>query len=134
VFSNTGIDLKFNCKQNCFVNIDPLRFEQVIQNILDNALKYSDKGTTTIELSKMDNICILSISDEGKGIPKDQIPFIFDRLFRVEKSRSRLTGGVGLGLSIVKEIVDAHDGELKVNSHIGMGTTVSILLKEATNR
>ncbi|MFE7061618.1 sensor histidine kinase [Sutcliffiella sp. NPDC057660] len=134
VFSNSGIDLKFNCKQNCCVNIDPLRFEQVVQNILDNALKYSDRGTTTIELSKKENICILSISDEGKGIPDDQIPYIFDRLFRVEKSRSRLTGGVGLGLSIVKEIVDAHDGELKVNSQIGVGTTVSILLKEAQNR
>ncbi|MEA3320948.1 MAG: HAMP domain-containing sensor histidine kinase [Bacillota bacterium] len=131
VFSNSGIELKFNCKQNCCVSIDPLRFEQVIQNILDNALKYSDKGTTTIELSKKDNTCILSISDEGQGIPDDQIPYIFDRLFRVEKSRSRLTGGVGLGLSIVKEIVDAHDGKLKVNSEIDVGTTVSILLKEA---
>ncbi|WP_223700888.1 sensor histidine kinase [Sutcliffiella deserti] len=134
VFSNSGIELKFNRKEECYVNIDPLRFEQVVLNILDNALKYSDGGTTTIELSKKDNTCKLTISDEGKGIPEDQIPYIFDRLFRVEKSRSRLTGGVGLGLSIVKEIVDAHEGELKVSSEFGVGTTVSILLKEAKNR
>ncbi|WP_417897518.1 HAMP domain-containing sensor histidine kinase [Bacillus haimaensis] len=134
VFSNSGIDLQFYIKKECYVNIDPLRFEQVVQNILDNALKYSDGGTTTIKLSKQDNTCELTISDEGKGIPEDQIPYIFDRLFRVEKSRSRLTGGVGLGLSIVKEIVDAHEGELKVSSKIGVGTTVSILLKETQNK
>ncbi|MBM7620887.1 signal transduction histidine kinase [Bacillus tianshenii] len=132
VFSNSGIELKLYRKQECYANIDPLRLEQVVLNVLDNALKYSDGGTTTIELSKKDNNCKLTISDQGKGIPDDQIPYIFDRLYRVEKSRSRLTGGVGLGLSIVKEIVDAHGGELKICSEIGVGTSVSILLKEVS--
>ncbi|KMK76327.1 sensor histidine kinase [Alkalihalobacillus pseudalcaliphilus] len=131
IFSSTGIGLIFLEQPGNIVNIDPVRFEQVILNLLDNALKYSNGGVTTIEIKKTKNHVILAISDQGVGIPEEELPFIFDSLYRVEKSRSRLTGGVGLGLSIVKEIVEAHDAELHVASKLGAGTTVSVLLKEA---
>jgi signal transduction histidine kinase len=130
VFSSAGIELQFICYQDYVVNMDPLRFQQVILNLLDNALKYSDGGTTTIKITKEKKWCKLTITDQGKGIPEEDIPFIFDRLYRVEKSRSRLTGGVGLGLSIVKEIVEAHDAELVVDSQLEKGTSISVLLKE----
>ncbi|MGM0876818.1 MAG: ATP-binding protein [Bacillota bacterium] len=132
VFKSRGIHLKYDCGRDFFVTIDPVRFEQVILNLLDNALKYSKENTTTtIEVMKENNKKILIfIRDQGKGIPSDDLPYIFDRLYRVDKSRSRLTGGFGLGLAIVKEIVDAHNGEISVGSQEGKGTCFKILLKE----
>lgn len=131
-FENAGINLMFEPKQNFEVLIDPRRFEQIVLNILDNALKYSSAGsTTTIQLNKKGTESFLSIKDEGKGIPEEEIPFILDRFYRVEKSRSRLTGGVGLGLAIVSELVDAHGATLSINSKHHVGTAVTIVWKES---
>lgn len=131
-FENAGIHLMFKTNQNFETLIDPRRFEQIVLNVLDNALKYSSGGSiTTIQLSKKGNECLLSIEDEGKGIPKEDIPYVLDRFYRVEKSRSRLTGGVGLGLSIVKELVEAHGATLSITSKQTVGTAVTIEWKES---
>lgn len=130
-FKNAGIQLMFEPNQSFEVLIDPRRFEQIVLNVLDNALKYSSAGsTTTIQLNKKGNESSLSIKDEGKGIPEEEIPFILDRFYRVEKSRSRLTGGVGLGLAIVSELVEAHGATLSIDSKQHVGTAVTIVWKE----
>lgn len=131
VFRNKDITLKLICEKQWKVSLDPKRMEQVLVNLLDNALKYSDSGTTTtVEVKKENKSILIKISDQGTGIPNEDLPYIFNRLYRVDKSRSRLTGGVGLGLSIVKELVEAHHGEISVWSKLEEGTTFMIKLKE----
>ncbi|MCG1023239.1 sensor histidine kinase [Sutcliffiella horikoshii] len=133
-FDNAGIDLKLDVIKSFDIQIDPRRFEQIVLNLLDNALKYSSAGsTTTIQLNKRGDECFLTIHDQGKGIPEEDIPYILDRFYRVEKSRSRLTGGVGLGLAIVNELVEAHGGTLSIKSEQYHGTEVTILLRENEN-
>lgn len=129
-FETKGVKLEFICQKDSFADIDPIRFEQVFLNLLDNALKYSDTSTlTTIEITKEKNFINIYVRDQGRGIPDEDLPYIFDRLYRVEKSRSRLTGGYGLGLSIVKEIVDAHGGTILVESQLNKGSCFKITLK-----
>lgn len=129
-FDSKGVNLVLDCKITAVVNIDPNRFEQVFLNLLDNALKYSDiNSLTKIEITNEKNFISIFVKDQGTGIPDEDLPYIFDRLYRVDKSRSRLTGGYGLGLSIVKEIVDAHGGTISVESRIGKGTCFKITLK-----
>ncbi|WP_227521527.1 sensor histidine kinase [Bacillus alkalisoli] len=131
VFLNKNIALELKCEKSWKVNIDPKRIEQVLVNLLDNALKYSESGTTTTVVVKKENKYIfIMITDQGTGIPNEDLPYIFNRFYRVEKSRSRLTGGVGLGLSIVKELVEAHHGDISVRSKLDEGTTFTIRLKE----
>ncbi|WP_255249809.1 sensor histidine kinase [Bacillus sp. FJAT-45066] len=131
VFLNKNITLELKCENPWKVNIDPKRIEQVLVNLLDNALKYSESGTTTTVVVKKENKNIfIMITDQGIGIPNEDLPYIFNRFYRVEKSRSRLTGGVGLGLSIVKELVEAHHGDISVRSKLDEGTTFTIRLKE----
>lgn len=130
-FKDKGIQLELACEENLFCFLDPIRFDQVLLNILDNALKYSNENTTTqIKAFKRDKGINIIIKDEGIGIPKRDLPYVFERLYRVEKSRSRATGGFGLGLAIVKELVEAHKGEISVVSKAGKGTCCKIVLKE----
>jgi signal transduction histidine kinase len=129
-FKNKGIQLMFDCPDNIFINIDPVRFEQVLINLLDNCLKYSkESSTTSISAIEENGIIQITIKDQGVGIPVEDLPHIFDRLYRVDKSRSRATGGFGLGLAIVKQLVEAHGGEITVKSQVGEGTCFSIILK-----
>lgn len=130
-FKNKEIDLHWTCEKNLYLEIDPARFEQALINLLDNALKYSSSGTSTsVEAFTRKGSVILVVKDEGAGIPKEDVRHVFDRLYRVDKSRTRSTGGFGLGLSIVKEIVEAHRGEITVQSEVGAGTAFTIILKE----
>ncbi|MHA6258484.1 sensor histidine kinase [Sporosarcina sp. CAU 1771] len=124
-----NIELNLICKEEFQIHADPLRLEQVVLNLLDNALKYSNEKTTvTVELFKENKQTILSVSDEGIGIPSEEIDLVFEKLFRIEKSRSRTFGGSGLGLAIVKELVEAHDGTIEVKSQLGKGSTFTIKL------
>ncbi|WP_371261533.1 ATP-binding protein [Bacillus sp. MUM 116] len=133
-FNNKGIKLIFECIDNIYLQLDPVRFEQILTNLLDNALKYSKGDTSTyIKAFKIDGNVHLLIQDEGIGIPKEDLSFIFDRLYRVEKSRSRATGGFGIGLAIVKELVEAQGGQISVISEIGQGTCFTIIFREDTN-
>ncbi|KMY52562.1 hypothetical protein AC623_20540 [Bacillus sp. FJAT-27231] len=101
---------------------DGMRLEQVITNLVENAIRYTNQGYIQINSwSKKDNVYI-SIKDTGAGIPEKDLPLIFDRFYRVEKSRSREMGGTGLGLAIVREIVKMLGGNIEVNSKVGKGT------------
>ena len=112
-----------------WVEIDTDKMTQVIDNIMNNAIKYSpDGGTITVSVKTTDVQLILSISDEGLGIPKQDLPKIFDRFYRVDKARSRAQGGTGLGLAIAKEIIKQHHGFIWAKSEYGKGSTFTIVL------
>lgn len=130
MFEKKRIKLTYSCSNDVFIKVDPERFKQVIFNLLDNALKYSPSDTTVLLTVKIEEKEVLiSIKDQGIGVPSDDLPFIFNRLYRVEKSRSRKSGGSGLGLSIVKEIVEAHGGRVMVKSELEKGTEMIIALE-----
>lgn len=112
-----------------WVEIDTDKMTQVIDNIINNAIKYSpDGGKITVSMKTTDTQMILSISDEGLGIPKKDLPKIFDRFYRVDKARSRAQGGSGLGLAIAKEIIKQHNGFIWAKSEYGKGSTFTIVL------
>ena len=112
-----------------WVEIDTDKMAQVIDNIINNAIKYSpDGGKITVSMKTTDTQMILSISDEGLGIPKKDLPKIFDRFYRVDKARSRAQGGSGLGLAIAKEIIKQHNGFIWAKSEYGKGSTFTIVL------
>ena len=112
-----------------WVEIDTDKMTQVIDNILNNAIKYSpDGGKIKVGMKTTDAKLIISISDEGLGIPKKDLPRIFDRFYRVDKARSRAQGGTGLGLAIAKEIIKQHKGFIWAKSEYGKGSTFTIVL------
>ncbi|WP_240904064.1 ATP-binding protein [Bacillus sp. N1-1] len=98
-------------------------------NLLDNALHYSESGKDVrIEADQIKNQLEMQIIDEGEGIPEKDLPFIFDRHYRVDKSRSRKYGGSGLGLAIAKDIIEKHNGTISVSSEVGKGTSIKIVI------
>lgn len=112
-----------------WLEIDNDKMTQVIENILNNAIKYSpDGGKITVRMKTTDTQLIISISDQGLGIPKKDLPLIFDRFYRVDKARSRAQGGTGLGLAIAKEIIKQHHGFIWAKSDYGKGSTFTIVL------
>ena len=112
-----------------WIEIDTDKMTQVIDNILNNAIKYSpDGGKITVSMKTTDDQMILSISDQGLGIPKQDLPKIFDRFYRVDRARSRAQGGTGLGLAIAKEIIKQHQGFIWAKSEYGKGSTFTIVL------
>lgn len=108
---------------------DPKRMLQVILNLLSNAIKYSDSGTITLRTRMETTYYILEVEDEGCGIQKKDMEKIFDRFYRVDDARSRQSGGSGLGLPIVRSIIEAHGGNIEVESTYGKGTLFRIKLK-----
>lgn len=112
-----------------WMEIDTDKMTQVVDNILNNAIKYSpDGGKITVTMKTTEDQMILSISDHGLGIPKQDLPRIFDRFYRVDRARSRAQGGTGLGLSIAKEIIKQHKGFIWAKSEYGKGSTFTIVL------
>jgi signal transduction histidine kinase len=129
-FSSKRIELLFSSDGDYILEMDEKRISQVLLNLLDNAMKYSSEGTTvSIIVTGHKEFIEIQIKDEGEGIPESDLPLIWDRLYRVEKSRSRGKGGSGLGLAIVKEIIEQHEGKITAASRTGKGTTISIFLK-----
>jgi two-component system phosphate regulon sensor histidine kinase PhoR len=103
--------------------VDPLKITQVLENLIDNALKYTPKGSHINVTAKLSETKVeVCVRDNGPGIPEADLPHIFERFYRVEKGRSREKGGTGLGLSIVKHIVQLHGGQVWVVSKLGQGT------------
>lgn len=120
---------RYFTKKDLWVEIDTDKFTQVIDNIMNNAIKYSpDGGVITARLLETHNHVILSISDQGLGIPRKDLGHIFDRFFRVDKARSRKQGGTGLGLAISKEVINMLGGQIWVDSEEGKGSTFYISL------
>lgn len=127
-FQEKRIHFFINCDPGLYLHADPARLDQIIYNLLDNAIKYSDKGAKVqLEAWEEKGNVHISIQDNGKGIPEEDLPHIFKRFYRVDKSRTRSLGGTGLGLAIVKELVQAHHGKLEVQSKLGHGTRFDLI-------
>ncbi|MEJ2738724.1 MAG: ATP-binding protein, partial [Dehalococcoidia bacterium] len=103
--------------------IDAQRISQVLHNLIDNALAHTPEGgTVTVSARQIDQQVEISVSDTGKGIPEKDLPNIFERFYRVDRSRTRTTGGSGLGLTISKGLIEAHGGKIEVESTTGKGS------------
>ncbi|MFJ8064292.1 cell wall metabolism sensor histidine kinase WalK [Psychrobacillus sp. NPDC096426] len=113
-----------------YVDIDTDKLTQVMDNIISNAMKYSpDGGNIRFGVAEKDNILTVMISDEGMGIPPENVNRIFDRFYRVDRARARSMGGTGLGLAIAREMIEAHGGRIWAESEEGHGTTIFFTLK-----
>lgn len=123
-----GLLLNSDLDPDIIVNADEGRIEQVIQNIVDNAINYTEQGRINVLLVKHEKGCILSIKDTGIGIPKEDIQRVTQRFFRVNKARTRSDGGTGLGLAISNKLIQLHGGTLEIESDLGEGTCISIVL------
>lgn len=122
-----GLDLNLKC-QAVTVKADPFRFEQLITNLIDNALKYTEKGEISISVEIRDNLAVISVKDSGVGIPHEHLSRIFERFYVVDKSRSRNMGGTGLGLAIAKHIAVLHGGTIEATSTPYMGSTFTVTI------
>ncbi|WP_163537170.1 ATP-binding protein [Gracilibacillus sp. YIM 98692] len=111
---------------NAYLYADKSRLEQILTNLVENAIRYTEKGEITLQVKDKKGGVELIVKDTGIGIKKEDIPYLFERFYRVDKSRSRANGGTGLGLSIVKHLVELHDGTISVDSEWNKGTTVSL--------
>ncbi len=112
-----------------YIMANPDWLKQSLSNLLDNSIKYTlPSGLVTLNCYKKDNKAVLIVEDSGIGIPAKDLPFIFDRFYRVDKARTRNAGGTGLGLSIVKFAIEMHHGQIDVESTINKGTTFTITL------
>ena len=133
--SKKDIILMFDMKysKSFYVDADKEKIEQVLINLIVNSIKYGkDKGTTEVGIEQLTkNLLLVRIKDDGEGIAPQHIPRLFERFFRVDTSGSRDAGGSGLGLSIVKHIIEAHEQKIYVESEPGMGSEFSFTLKKA---
>lgn len=130
-FHEKQIDLFVQCEAGLTLLADTIRLEQIFLNLLNNALTYCSSGDSTfLQVERNNHFVSIIIKDTGKGIPQKDLPYIFERFYRVDKSRTRANGGLGLGLAIVKELVHAHGGEITVVSEENKGTTFKLLFKE----
>jgi len=107
---------------------DKMRLQQLFTNLIDNAIKYTSEGSIRVSVEKYEEVVLVKICDTGIGIPKEEQEKIFKRFYRVDKSRSKETGGVGLGLSIAEWIVHAHQGRIEVDSKLNKGSTFTVYL------
>jgi signal transduction histidine kinase len=115
------------------VSIDAHRIRQVLLNLLENAVAHTDKGgKITVTARHQGKMVHVSVADTGEGIPAEEQPLIFERFYRVDRSRTRKTGGSGLGLTIAKRLVEAHGGTIKVESQPGQGSTFTFTVPATT--
>jgi signal transduction histidine kinase len=127
--ADRGIDLRFTSAGPVHISADATRFSRVIHNLLDNALRHSPEGTSIeVEVARVSGEARLTVRDHGDGISADDMPFVFDRFYRGEKSRSRSYGGAGLGLAIARGIVDGHGGRIWAENAAGGGAKFVIAL------
>lgn len=128
-FIEKGVLLKFDNEISVLIYLDRQRIAQIVANLLSNALKFTPQGgTVTVQVLDKHHEVKLIVRDTGIGIRESELPFVFERFYRGEKSRSRKTGGAGIGLSIVKAIVEAHKGEINIESKERYGTEVTVHL------
>ena len=127
---NIEIRINNNLSNHTFVEADPDRIHQVFNNLISNAIRYTDEGLISINIENKESMVLFSVSDTGVGINKESNHRIFERFYRTQNARSRVKSGTGLGLSIVKHIIEAHGASIKVESEIDKGTTFSFELKK----
>ena len=112
---------------DCMVRGNRQLLTELVENLCQNAIRYNNEGgTVNVTVHKLGGKTVLTVEDNGIGIPKDQQERVFERFYRVDKSRSKETGGTGLGLAIVKHIVQLHDAGLMLDSEVGRGTTIKV--------
>jgi two-component system, OmpR family, phosphate regulon sensor histidine kinase PhoR len=121
--TRAGLELALESGPPLELDADRARIAQVVANLLDNALKYTERGGVTVRAGEAGGRAWCEVRDSGPGIPEDDLPRIFERFYRVDKTRSREKGGTGLGLSIVKHVLTLHGGEVSVRSEPGAGST-----------
>jgi two-component system phosphate regulon sensor histidine kinase PhoR len=125
--ASKGLDVELNLN-DVEVSADPFKLEQVFINLIDNSIKYTEKGKITVSAEQDTKQTRIVVQDTGIGIPKEHLPRIFERFYVVDKSHSRKMGGTGLGLSIVKHIIQAHRGTITIESEVRGGSKVIITL------
>jgi heavy metal sensor kinase len=124
-----GLSFQLGQTQDLVMKGDEARLRELFMNLLDNAIRYTPTpGTVSLSLRREGQMAVVAIMDTGIGIPAEEIPFIFERFYRVDKSRSRVEGGSGLGLAICRHIAEAHGGKIEVESQVGAGSTFSVWL------
>lgn len=129
---NKNLDVQIE-GQSFLVLADRERISQVILNLLSNGIKYTPEGgVIKVEIEEKEKNVVIQVADNGIGISEAELPFIFERFYRADKSRNRKTGGAGIGLAIVKSIVNAHGGKVEVDSEIGKGSRFRIILPRKT--
>jgi len=128
----SGIALQVQAQEGLRANLDRSLFQRAVGNLVENALKHTAAGgSILLRTFNGDGQVHVEVADTGSGIPADQIPRVFDRFYRVDPSRTPSSGGAGLGLSIVKSIMDLHSGSVEIQSHVGKGTEVRLLFPAA---
>ncbi len=133
-FETKGISFIFSSTENAKVLADSESLERILRNLLENAIKYTNEGSVKVSFEQSGPEIRLIVEDTGIGIPESSLPEIFERFYRVDKSRTRASGGSGLGLSIIKAIVESLNGHVDVESRLGNGSkfTVSLPLKKTS--
>jgi len=132
VLRNIGLKIKPDQMRHAWVKADNQRINQVMSNLIENAIKYGkEDGKVIIHFEEEKKHFIISVRDNGSGIPPEHLPRIFERFYRVDKSRSKEKGGTGLGLAIVKHILNAHGAKITVASKADKGTTFTFKLDKA---
>ena len=127
--SDKGVALAANPAEPFSINVDPGRIAQVLGNLISNGLRYTERGgAITLSAQQSGSDAILTVTDTGKGIPADRLPHIFDRFYRADNARQLDKGQSGLGLTIVKSLVEAHEGIIAAESQLGKGTTFTITI------
>lgn len=122
--SSVHLQFKSTIVDDLLIEIDEDRIEQVLTNLIDNAIRHTpNEGNVTIRVEKEKAFVKISVEDTGTGIPQEDLPYVFERFYKADKSRTRGKGGTGLGLAIAKNMVEAHDGNISVNSTENLGTT-----------
>lgn len=128
-FDGAGVDLRHHLAPEAIVEGDPTRLAQVLDNLLSNALRYTERGgAATVTVQRRGSDVIMQVGDTGAGIELADQPRVFDRFWRADRSRSRATGGSGVGLAVVQRLVSAHGGRIELDSEPGKGTTVRVWL------
>ncbi|HWL22546.1 MAG TPA: ATP-binding protein [Ureibacillus sp.] len=123
------LEFETGLSEDLHIDLDEDRIEQVLTNLIDNAIRHTPKeGSVTVSLEVELSYAKIKVSDTGEGIPQEDLPFVFERFYKADKARTRSKGGTGLGLAIARNIVEAHKGNIKVDSEVGKGTTFTFYL------
>ncbi len=131
-FAEKEITLNSNIEKDIFIEGDRDKIKQVIINLLSNAFKFTNAGgKVDIRLKDKEEEVVITVSDSGIGIDKKDLPYLFERLYRSDLSRNRKTGGTGIGLTVTKSLVEAHNGRIEVESEKGEGTKITIILPKS---
>ncbi len=127
--NHVHLQFKTNLSEQLEISIDEDRIEQVLTNLIDNAIRHTSKeGSVTVSLEQELSYVKIQVADTGEGIPQEDLPYVFERFYKADKARTRSKGGTGLGLAIARNIVEAHKGNIRVDSTAGEGTTFTFHL------